>query len=59
MQRLLDKSLITHDEARVEIARYIDIDPDNPKGDFDNNTASSVSSENNINNSKENGNKDE
>lgn len=59
MQRLLDKSLITHDEARVEIARYIDIDPDNPKGDFDNNTANSVSSENNINNSKENGKKDE
>lgn len=31
LQRLIDKSLITHDEARIEVARYIDIDPDNPK----------------------------
>ena len=58
LQRLIDKSLITHDEARIEVARYIDIDPDNPKGDFDNNAASSASVENNVNNSKENGNND-
>lgn len=49
LQRLLDKSLITHDEARVEVAKYIDIDPDNPKGDFENEMKSSVSSENNNN----------
>ena len=58
LQRLIDKSLITHDEARIEVARYIDIDPDNPKGDFDSNAASSASVENNVNNSKENGNND-
>lgn len=37
LQRLLDKSLITHDEARIEIAKYIDIDPENPKGEYENN----------------------
>nr|DAW37070.1 MAG TPA: portal protein [Caudoviricetes sp.] len=34
LQRLLEKSLITHDEARIEVARYIEIDPENPKGEF-------------------------
>jgi len=41
LQRLLDKSLITHDEARVEVAKYIDIDPENPKGEYDNNAVMS------------------
>lgn len=36
LQRLLDKSLITHDEARIEVARYIEIDPENPKGEYGN-----------------------
>lgn len=35
LQRLLDKSLITHDEARIEVAKYIDIDPENPKGEYE------------------------
>lgn len=35
LQRLLDKSLITHEEARIEVSKYIDIDPERPKGEFD------------------------
>lgn len=34
LERLMASGLITPEEARIEIARYIDIDPDNPKGDF-------------------------
>lgn len=34
LERLMNSGLITTDEARTEIARYIDIDPDNPKGQF-------------------------
>ena len=34
LERLMASGLITPDEARIEIARYIDIDPDRPKGEF-------------------------
>lgn len=34
LERLMASKLITPDEARIEIARYIDIDPDKPKGEF-------------------------
>lgn len=32
--KLKDRGLITVDEARMEIAKYIDIDPDKPKGEL-------------------------
>lgn len=31
---LISMSLITEEEARAEVAKYMDIDPDNPKGEF-------------------------
>lgn len=34
LERLMSSGLITTDEARTEIAKYIDIDPDRPKGEF-------------------------
>lgn len=33
---LINNNLITQNEARIELARYIDINPDKPKGDFKN-----------------------
>lgn len=34
LERLMASGLITPEEARIEVAKYIDIDPDNPKGDY-------------------------
>ena len=34
LERLLASGLLTPDEARIEIARYVDIDPGNPLGEF-------------------------
>lgn len=34
LERLMASGLVTPEEARIEIARYIDIDPDSPKGEF-------------------------
>lgn len=32
--QLVKEGHITHDEARYELAKLIDIDPDKPKGDY-------------------------
>ena len=34
LERLMASGLITPEEARIEIARYIDIDPEHPKGAY-------------------------
>lgn len=34
LERLMSSGLITPDEARTEVSKYIDIDPDKPKGEF-------------------------
>lgn len=40
LERLMASGLITPDEARIEIARYIDIDPESPVGEFRKSTPS-------------------
>lgn len=54
LERLMASRLITPDEARIEIARYIDIDPGNPKGDY-----REMDSEGNGNNVNEEGGENE
>ena len=34
LERLMASGLITPEEARIEIAKYIDIDPEHPKGEY-------------------------
>jgi len=38
LSKLVEGGLITKDEARVELATYMEINPDKPKGEFDNGT---------------------
>lgn len=45
LERLMASRLITPYEARIEVARYIDIDPDKPKGDY----RETVENANNVN----------
>lgn len=47
VRNLYNDGIITLSESRKEVANYIDIDPDNPEGDF---KQESQSIENNIQN---------
>lgn len=60
LERLMSSKLITPEEARKEIARYIEIDPDNPKGEFrENELAQSGNQRNDKMNNEEEGGENE